>query len=181
MQVNDSVKWKKECDETRPVQTGPGLARRVKEDVRVIAITSGKGGVGKTNISANLAYSLSHAGKRVLVLDADMGLANMDVILGLTPKYNINHVLLGEKSLSGSNRPRARKCEDPSVRFGHRRPCGAFEGPEAFPVQRTQRSERGVRFHADRHGRRDLGQRHVLQYGCQGDYCCRVPRADFAH
>lgn len=98
--MNDALKRKNGFDGTRQVPAGPGLARRPKEDVRVIAITSGKGGVGKTNISANLAYSLSHAGKRVLVLDADIGLANMDVILGLTPKYNINHVLLGEKSLA---------------------------------------------------------------------------------
>lgn len=99
--MNDASSIKrKRNDENRQSQAGTGLARRTKEDVRVIAITSGKGGVGKTNISANLAYSMSHAGKRVLVLDADMGLANLDVILGLTPKYNINHVLLGEKSLS---------------------------------------------------------------------------------
>lgn len=65
-----------------------------------MAITSGKGGVGKTNISANLAYSLSRSGRRVLVLDADMGLANLDLILGLAPQFNINHVLRGEKSLS---------------------------------------------------------------------------------
>lgn len=98
--MNDALKRKKGLDEASQLQAGPGFARRVKEEVRVIAITSGKGGVGKTNISANLAYSLSNAGKRVLVLDADMGLANMDVILGLTPKYNINHVLLAERSLS---------------------------------------------------------------------------------
>jgi len=67
--------------------------------VRVLAVTSGKGGVGKTNISANLAYLLSKKKKKVLVLDADVGLANMDVILGLTPKYNLYHVLNGEKSI----------------------------------------------------------------------------------
>lgn len=104
--MNDAsgLKMKKKpgegCDEARRAPAEPGLARKAKNEVRVIAITSGKGGVGKTNISANLAYSLSQAGKRVLVLDADVGLANLDVILGLTPKYNINHVLRGEKSLS---------------------------------------------------------------------------------
>jgi flagellar biosynthesis protein FlhG len=70
-----------------------------KNRVRVIAVTSGKGGVGKTNISANLAYLLAKMKKKVLVLDADVGLANIDVILGLTPKYNLFHVLTGEKSL----------------------------------------------------------------------------------
>lgn len=58
----------------------------------VLAITSGKGGVGKTNISANLAYCLAKSGKRVLLLDADLGLANIDVVLGLTPEYNIFHL-----------------------------------------------------------------------------------------
>jgi flagellar biosynthesis protein FlhG len=72
---------------------------RERENIRVIAITSGKGGVGKTNISANLAYVLSRMKKKTLIFDADMGLANIDIILGLSPKYNMHHVLLGEKSL----------------------------------------------------------------------------------
>lgn len=70
------------------------------ESVRVIAITSGKGGVGKTNITANLAYILSKMNKRALILDADVGLANIDVILGLTPQYNLQHVLKGEKTIA---------------------------------------------------------------------------------
>jgi flagellar biosynthesis protein FlhG len=70
------------------------------KQVRVIAITSGKGGVGKTNIAANLAYVLCSMKKKTLILDADMGLANIDLILGLTPQYNLYHVLKGEKSLS---------------------------------------------------------------------------------
>jgi flagellar biosynthesis protein FlhG len=72
---------------------------RERENIRVIAITSGKGGVGKTNISANLAYVLSRMKKKILIFDADMGLANLDVILGLSPKYNMHHVLMGERSL----------------------------------------------------------------------------------
>ncbi|MCK5231092.1 MAG: MinD/ParA family protein, partial [Desulfobulbaceae bacterium] len=66
---------------------------------RVICVTSGKGGVGKTNVVTNLAYSLSKAGKRVLVLDADLNLANVDVLLGLTPRFNLHHVFIGEKAL----------------------------------------------------------------------------------
>lgn len=69
-------------------------------NTRVIAITSGKGGVGKTNITANFAYVFAKMGKRILLLDADTGLANIDVILGITPKYNLCHVLSGEKTLS---------------------------------------------------------------------------------
>ena len=68
--------------------------------VQVIAVTSGKGGVGKTNVSANLALALARSGKRVLVLDADLGLGNLDVLLGLAPRYTLEHVLSGEKSMS---------------------------------------------------------------------------------
>jgi flagellar biosynthesis protein FlhG len=67
--------------------------------IRVISVTSGKGGVGKTNVVANLALALCNMSKRVLILDADLGLANMDVVLGLNPRYTINHVLQGVKSL----------------------------------------------------------------------------------
>lgn len=66
---------------------------------RVIAVTSGKGGVGKSNIVANLAYTLTRLQKRVLVFDADLGLGNMDVLLGKAPRYNISHVIKGEKNI----------------------------------------------------------------------------------
>jgi len=69
-------------------------------DTRVIAVTSGKGGVGKTNIVANLGYALTRQGKKVLILDADWGLGNIDVLLGLTPCYNLSHVVMGEKRIS---------------------------------------------------------------------------------
>ncbi len=58
----------------------------------VISITSGKGGVGKTNISVNLAACLARDKKRVVLLDADLGLANVDIVLGMTPKYNLFHL-----------------------------------------------------------------------------------------
>ena len=66
---------------------------------RVISVGSGKGGVGKTNVVANLAFAFTRLGKKVLVLDADLGLANIDVLLGLTPKYTIEHLLSQEKSV----------------------------------------------------------------------------------
>jgi flagellar biosynthesis protein FlhG len=80
-----------------------GLERAMNRDpVRVIAVTSGKGGVGKTNIAANLAVSLSDLGKRVMVLDADLSLANMDVLLGLQPRFNLAHVLAGDVDLNST-------------------------------------------------------------------------------
>ncbi len=68
--------------------------------VRVIAVTGGKGGVGKTNVSVNLAASLARSGKDVMLLDADLGLANVDVLLGLQSAYNLSHVISGERTLS---------------------------------------------------------------------------------
>lgn len=66
---------------------------------KILTVASGKGGVGKTNITANLAITLSNRGERVLVFDADMGLANMDVLLGLTPRFSMRHVLNASRSL----------------------------------------------------------------------------------
>ena len=68
--------------------------------VKVIAITSGKGGVGKTNVSVNIGVAMSQLGRRVVLMDADMGLANVDVLLGVYPEYNLSHVLSGEKTLT---------------------------------------------------------------------------------
>jgi len=70
-----------------------------QKPIRVISVTSGKGGVGKSSVVANLAQALSQMGQRVLVLDADLGLANLDVILGLNPRYTIDHLLRGERTL----------------------------------------------------------------------------------
>jgi flagellar biosynthesis protein FlhG len=67
--------------------------------VQVIAVTGGKGGVGKTNISVNLAAALAQAGRRVMLLDGDLGLANVDVFLGLSPRYTLAQVLAGERTL----------------------------------------------------------------------------------
>ena len=82
------------------IMTSEGVLALGKErNTRFIAVTSGKGGVGKTNIVANLSVSLSELGKKVVVLDADFGLANLDVLLGLTPRYHLGHVLYGDKDL----------------------------------------------------------------------------------
>ncbi len=66
---------------------------------RVYAITSGKGGVGKTAVVANTAVAMAKLGKKVLILDADLGLANIDVVFGLAPRYNLNHFFAGDHDL----------------------------------------------------------------------------------
>lgn len=71
-----------------------------KNNCRIIAITSGKGGVGKTNITVNLALALISIGKRVIIIDADIGMANIDVVLGIKPQYDISSVLNGNKKLT---------------------------------------------------------------------------------
>jgi flagellar biosynthesis protein FlhG len=67
--------------------------------VQVIAVTGGKGGVGKTNVSVNLSLALAELGRRVMLLDADLGLANVDVLLGLTPKQTLADVIDGKCDL----------------------------------------------------------------------------------
>ncbi len=74
-------------------------SRSFYNSTRVIAVTSGKGGVGKTNFAVNLGISLAKLGMKPLLVDADLGLANVDVILGLIPQYNLGHVILGEKNI----------------------------------------------------------------------------------
>lgn len=64
-------------------------------EVRVVAVTSGKGGVGKTNITSNIAVLAAAAGKRVLIIDGDLGLANVEIIFGMTPRYHLGHLLDG--------------------------------------------------------------------------------------
>jgi flagellar biosynthesis protein FlhG len=67
--------------------------------VQVIAVTGGKGGVGKTSVAVNLAAGLAALGRKVTLLDGDLGLANVDVMLGLSPRYTLAHVLSGERTL----------------------------------------------------------------------------------
>lgn len=73
--------------------------RRSESPIRVIATTSGKGGVGKTNISSNLAVLAAAAGKSVLIIDADLGLANVEILYGITPRYHLGHLLEGTATM----------------------------------------------------------------------------------
>ncbi len=77
-----------------------GLKAAVRPDpVQVIAVTGGKGGVGKTSVSVNLAAALAAQGQRVLLFDGDLGLANVDVLMGLAPRHTLEHVLDGRCTL----------------------------------------------------------------------------------
>lgn len=77
------------------VRRQPGI----KGPMRVIAVTSGKGGVGKTNVVLNLCLALSRLQRRVFLLDADLGLANVDVLLGLSPRFTLEHVMNGQRDI----------------------------------------------------------------------------------
>lgn len=70
-----------------------------QKKTKTIAITSGKGGVGKTSVAVSLSIALARGGSSVTLLDADLGLANINVILGIIPKYNLYHVIKGQKKL----------------------------------------------------------------------------------
>jgi len=91
-------------DQAGTLRTMRGQLDNAARDIRmpmtrVLSITSGKGGVGKTAVVSNVAVTLARQGKKVLVIDADLGLANIDVVLGLAPPYNLNHFFSGERSL----------------------------------------------------------------------------------
>jgi len=73
-----------------------------KKPAKVIAVCSGKGGVGKTNVAANIAVALGKAGRNTCLLDADLSLANVDVLLGLQPRFNLSHVVRGEADLEAT-------------------------------------------------------------------------------
>ena len=89
----------------RPVDQASGLRAAMKlpstngHEVQVIAVSSGKGGVGKSNVVTNLAVASARQGRKVLVMDADLALGNVDILLGLTPQYTIEDVLSGQQRL----------------------------------------------------------------------------------
>jgi flagellar biosynthesis protein FlhG len=90
---------KKESGKVHKLRASGTTSSRMASPM-VFAVTSGKGGVGKTNIVGNLAISYQRMNKKVLIFDADLGLANIDIIFGINPKYTIEDVIKGEKELS---------------------------------------------------------------------------------
>ena len=87
------------------VQELAELSATSRQKAMIITVASGKGGVGKTNIAANLAICFGAAGKKVAVLDADFGLANLDIIFGVNTKYNLSHFIKGVKTLDEISHP----------------------------------------------------------------------------
>jgi flagellar biosynthesis protein FlhG len=83
-------------DKARKGEAGRGSGDR---KARIITVTSGKGGVGKTNLSVNMALGFARMGKKVIVMDADLGLANVNVMLNMIPKYNLYHVIKKQKTI----------------------------------------------------------------------------------
>ena len=81
-------------------QTIQGAKLPPQRKTRIIAVTSGKGGVGKTNIATNLGIAYAKMGKKVIVIDADLGLANVNVMMNIIPKYNLYHVIKKQKTMA---------------------------------------------------------------------------------
>ncbi|MGY3039509.1 flagellar biosynthesis protein FlhG [Rhodanobacter sp. TND4EL1] len=102
---------------------------------RAIAVAGGKGGVGKSTVAVNLAMSLSMAGRDVMLLDADMGLANVDVMLGLTPSRHIGHLLDGECTLEELLLPAARGLQVVPAGSGTRRLAQLNNGEHAAIIR----------------------------------------------
>lgn len=89
----------------KPTQVASLTKLMNRNPVRVLAVCSGKGGVGKTNIAANIAVAMANQEQQVCLLDADVSLANIDVLLGLQPRFNLSHVASGEADLSSTILP----------------------------------------------------------------------------
>ena len=74
-------------------------SRAQKPEARVLTVTSGKGGVGKSNTSINLAIQFRKMGQKVIILDADFGLANIEIMFGAVPKYNLSDLIYEGKGI----------------------------------------------------------------------------------
>ncbi|MGP0583758.1 MinD/ParA family protein [Paenibacillus timonensis] len=79
---------------------GPAESKVRKGSARILTVSSGKGGVGKSNFTLNFALALKSLGRKVLLFDADIGMANIDVLMGVRPRYNLYHLLKGEKDIT---------------------------------------------------------------------------------
>jgi len=97
--LREIMKRKKESTASSKGGTPAKPAAKAADKARIITVTSGKGGVGKTNLSVNMALAFARLGKKVIVMDADLGLANVNVMLNMIPKYNLYHVIKKQKTI----------------------------------------------------------------------------------
>jgi flagellar biosynthesis protein FlhG len=97
--LREMMRQKKESPGASDSSEKPARAGRDSKKSRIITVTSGKGGVGKTNLSVNMALAYARLGKKVVVMDADLGLANVNVMLNMVPKYNLYHVIKKQKTI----------------------------------------------------------------------------------
>jgi flagellar biosynthesis protein FlhG len=95
-----SVVFSDQAKELRRIVEQHRQESRKGGNLRTITVLSGKGGVGKSNLSVNLACALAEGGKKVVLLDADLGLSNIDMLCGITAKYNLSHLIEGSKTLN---------------------------------------------------------------------------------
>jgi len=96
-QLREIMKRKKDGPVKNSSSSKPN--QKMPDKARIITVTSGKGGVGKTNLSVNMALAFARLGKKVTVMDADLGLANVNVMLNMIPKYNLYHVMKKQKTI----------------------------------------------------------------------------------
>ncbi|MCL2720338.1 MAG: MinD/ParA family protein [Treponema sp.] len=96
--LREIMKRKKE-NTNMPKNQMSAKGAAISDKARIITVTSGKGGVGKTNLSVNMALAFARLGKKVIVMDADLGLANVNVMLNMIPKYNLYHVIKKQKTI----------------------------------------------------------------------------------
>ncbi len=89
-----------QADELRSLLGSEKSAKKNGHKTRIIAVTSGKGGVGKTNIAVNMAIAYAQLGKKVILIDGDLGMANVNVLLNIVPQYNLMHVINHQKKMS---------------------------------------------------------------------------------
>jgi len=97
--LREIMKRKKENSGTAKSTSSAASNAKAADRARIITVTSGKGGVGKTNLSVNMALAFARLGKKVTVMDADLGLANVNVMLNMIPKYNLYHVIKKQKTI----------------------------------------------------------------------------------
>ena len=99
--LREMMQQKKNAEKGRAHRADGRHDSKSAHKTRIIAVTSGKGGVGKTNLAVNMAIAYAGMGKKVILIDGDLGMANVNVLLNIVPKYNLLHVITQQKKNAG--------------------------------------------------------------------------------